>query len=237
MTERQKIVERSTTDACQTRDSGSFAGPSRGEFQPGEPDNLRTRRRDIRHDQNGAQPIDGLYGRWAARGACDRGHPLHIAVRVVSLDTTGSRDLRQMAQSARFRRSALGFAHTGLAIGLDCRQNCYGYRDDDAKHALVAKLYDLEMKSRPGAQERLPRLIDLGSSCYPSYTARSCWIVVARPRSEDDLDIAQDLGNWHQIRSNVLRGLMPAHVEYGEVALKRISEGAYSVLSHDYEGP
>jgi hypothetical protein len=112
----------------------------------------------------------------------------------------------------------------------------YSYRDDGAKHTLVAKLYDLEMKRLPGTNEHLTKLIDLGSSCYPSYTGHNCWIVVVKPQSHDDLDIAQDVGNWHPIKSNTLFSLLPAHVGYGEVAVRRISENAYSVLSHDYEG-
>jgi hypothetical protein len=110
----------------------------------------------------------------------------------------------------------------------------YGYGDDDAKHALVAKLYDLDMKR--STFEHLPRLIDLGESCYPDYRGQHCWIVVVKPQSEDDLDIAQDVGNWHSIKSNTVLGLMPAYVKYGKVDVRRMSESAYSVLSQDYAG-
>jgi hypothetical protein len=134
-------------------------------------------------------------------------------------------------------RKALFFACTlwallmPLVIGVIAAGR-YGYRDDNAKHALVAKLYDLGMKRPPGA----PELIDLGSSCYPPYTGRSCWIAIVRPQSQDDLDIAQDAGDWHPIKSKTLRSLMPAHVEYGDIAVTRITAGVYSVLSHDYDG-
>jgi hypothetical protein len=112
----------------------------------------------------------------------------------------------------------------------------YGYGDDNAKHALVAKLYDLDMKRIPSIFERLPRLIDLGESCYPDYRGQHCWIVVVKPQSQDDFDIAQDVGNWHSIKSNTLLGLMPAYVQYGTVDVRRISDSAYSILSQDYSG-
>jgi hypothetical protein len=112
----------------------------------------------------------------------------------------------------------------------------YGYQDDAAKHALVAKLYDLEMNRLPSTHEHLPRLIELGSSCYPPSSGEHCWIVVVRPQSQDDGDIAQDVGKWHPLKSNALFSLMPARVEYGEVDIRRIGEGAYSVLSRDYVG-
>jgi hypothetical protein len=110
----------------------------------------------------------------------------------------------------------------------------YGYRDDAAKHALVAKLYDLEMNRPHSTHENLPRLIDLGSACYPPYSGQHCWIVVVKPQSQDDMDIAQDVGKWHPLKSNTLAVLVPAHVGYGTVDIRRISEGAYSVLSRDY---
>ena len=112
----------------------------------------------------------------------------------------------------------------------------YGYGDDDAKHALVARLYDLEMKRIPGIFEHLPRLIDLGESCYPSYRGQHCWIVVVKPQPEDDFDVVQDVGSWHSIKSNSLSTLMPAYVKYGKVDVRRISDSAYSVLSEDYVG-
>lgn len=43
----------------------------------------------------------------------------------------------------------------------------YGYQDDAAKHALVAKLYDPEMKRILFTHDNLPHLIELGSACYP----------------------------------------------------------------------
>ena len=46
------------------------------------------------------------------------------------------------------------------AIIYTIAQTRYGHEDDDAKHALVAKLYDLEMK--PPSMEKFPQLIDLG---------------------------------------------------------------------------
>jgi hypothetical protein len=138
-------------------------------------------------------------------------------------------------------RDALSFACAlwallmPIVIGV-IAETRYGYGDDDAKHALVAKLYDLEMKRIPSTFDHLPRLIDLGESCYPNYRGQHCWIVVVKPQSEDDLDITQDVGNWHSIKSNSLLSLMPAHVEYGKVDVRRISESAYSVLSEDYIG-
>jgi hypothetical protein len=122
-----------------------------------------------------------------------------------------------------------------IAIGV-IAETRYGYGDDDAKHALVAKLYDLEMKRIPSTFEHLPRLIDLGESCYPAYRGQHCWIVVVKPQSQDDLDIAQDAGNWHSIKSNTLLSPMPAYVKYGTVDVRRITDNAYSVLSQDYQG-
>jgi hypothetical protein len=121
---------------------------------------------------------------------------------------------------------------TPIVIGV-LAETRYGYGDDDAKHALVVKLYE-EMK--PTLSNYGPKLIDLGESCYPAYRGRHCWIVVVRPQSQDDLDIAQDIGNWHSIRSNTLLSLMPRHGEYGQVDIRRISDRAYSVLSQDYSG-
>jgi hypothetical protein len=112
----------------------------------------------------------------------------------------------------------------------------YGYRDDDAKHALVAMLYDVEIKKYRAPMNSPPKLIDLGASCYPSYSGRYCWIVVVKYESQDDLDISQDIGTWHSIKSNTLLSVLPSHAEYGEVAVKRIDNGIYSVLSEDYRG-
>jgi hypothetical protein len=110
----------------------------------------------------------------------------------------------------------------------------YGYSDDDAKHALVAKLYDANVKDSPIAHQ--PQLIDLGESCYPTYRPWHCWIVLVKPQSKDDLDITQDVGKWHSIKSNTLLSLMPAFVEYGQVDIRRINDSAYSILSQDYQG-
>jgi hypothetical protein len=138
-------------------------------------------------------------------------------------------------RDALFFACALWALLMPIVIGVITNHH-YGYRDEDAKHALVAKLYDLEMKPILSAHEYGPKLIGLGESCYPSYSGHHCWIVVVRPKSQDDLDIAQDVGNWHSIKSNTLLSVVPAHVEYGEVAVRRISDGAYSVLSQDYAG-
>jgi len=97
----------------------------------------------------------------------------------------------------------------------------------------VAKLYDLEMKRIPVIFEHLPRLIDLGESCYP-YRGQHCWIVVVK--LQDDFDVVQDVGSWHSIKSNSLSTLMPAYVKYGKVDVRRISDSAYSVLSEDHVG-
>jgi hypothetical protein len=112
----------------------------------------------------------------------------------------------------------------------------YGYGDDDAKHALVLKLYELDMKGIQGTVDSLPRLIDLGESCYPPYQGRHCWIVIVKPQSQDDLDIAQDVGNWHSLKSDTLLGLMPAYIKYGKIDIRRINESAYSVLGESYVG-
>jgi hypothetical protein len=112
----------------------------------------------------------------------------------------------------------------------------YGYGDDDARHALVMKLYQDDLKMGPAPNTHLPESIDLGASCYPPYRGYGCWIVVVKPQSQDDLDIAQDVGDWHSVKSNTLRSLMPRYVEYGQVDVRRINESAFSVLSHDYQG-
>jgi len=123
-----------------------------------------------------------------------------------------------------------------IVIGV-ITNNRYGYRDDEAKHSLVAMIYNLELKPLPSSTTQETRLIDLGlSSCYPSYTGRQCWLVYVKPQSSDDLDIAQDVGNWHPIKSNTLFNLLPRWVEYGEVDVRRVNESAYSVLAKSYEG-
>jgi hypothetical protein len=111
-----------------------------------------------------------------------------------------------------------------------------GYRDEDVKHALVAMMYNVEMKRVPNTFEHPPKLIDLGDSCYPDYSGHQCWIVVVKSRSQDDQDIAQDVGSWHSIKSNTLLLVVPRAAEYGEVAVRRIGDGAYSVLGQDYAG-
>lgn len=112
----------------------------------------------------------------------------------------------------------------------------YGYQDDAAKHALVAKLYDPEMKRMLTTHDNLPHLIEMGSACYPIGGGQHCWIVVVRPQSQDDVDIAQDVGTWHRLKSNTLFLLLPAGVENGTVDVRRINESAYSILSRDYPG-
>jgi hypothetical protein len=113
----------------------------------------------------------------------------------------------------------------------------YGYRDDNAKHELVAKIFDLELKQLPSSNVQNAKLIDLGlSSCYPEYTGRQCWLVYVKPQSSDDLEIAQDVGNWHSIKSTTLSSLLPRWVKYGKVDVRRVTHGAYSVLGIDYQG-
>jgi hypothetical protein len=113
----------------------------------------------------------------------------------------------------------------------------YGYRDDDAKHALMAMIHKLDLKPLPSSKTEVTKLIDLGlSSCYPPSTGRQCWLVYVKPQSSDDLDIAQDVGNWYPIKSNTLFSLLPRWVEYGEVDVRRVNESAYSVLAKSYEG-
>ncbi len=112
----------------------------------------------------------------------------------------------------------------------------FGYRDEDVKHALVAMMYNVEMKRVPSTFKHPPKLIDLGDSCYRDYSGHHCWIVIVKPQSQDDQDIAQDLGTWHSIKSNTLLLVVPRAAEYGEVGVRRIGDGAYSVLGQDYAG-
>jgi hypothetical protein len=142
----------------------------------------------------------------------------------------------------RKRRQALFFACAlwallmPIVIGV-LTNNRYGYRDDDAKHALVAMIYDLELKPLPSSNAQETKLIDLGlETCYPPYTGRQCWLVYVKPQSSDDSDIAQDVGNWHPIKSNTLLSLLPKWVEYGHVDVRRINESAYSILAESYAG-
>jgi hypothetical protein len=123
-----------------------------------------------------------------------------------------------------------------IVIGV-VTNNRYGYRDDDAKHALMSMIYNLELKQLPSSNAQVTKLIDLGlESCYPPYTGRQCWLVYVRPQSSDDLDVAQDVGTWHQIKSNTLFSLLPRWVEYGEVDVRRVHESVYSVLAKSYAG-
>ena len=88
--------------------------------------------------------------------------------------------------------------------------NRFGYQDDDAKHALMAMIYDLRVKQLPNPDVQGPKLIDLGmNSCYPAYTGRQCWLVHVTPHLSDDLDLAQDVGKWHPIKSNTLLSILP----------------------------
>jgi hypothetical protein len=138
-------------------------------------------------------------------------------------------------REALFFACALWALLMPIVIGV-ITNNRWSYRDDDAKHALVAMIYDLELKQLPGKVDGA-KLIDLGlSSCYPPYTGRQCWLVYVKPQSSDDLDIAQDVGNWHPIKSNTLFSLLPRWVEYGEVDVRRVNESVYSVLAKGYEG-
>jgi hypothetical protein len=138
-------------------------------------------------------------------------------------------------REAFFLACALWALLMPVAIGI-VTNNRYGYRDDDAKHALVAMIYNLELKQLSSSNTQETKLIDLGlSSCYPPYTGRQCWLVYVKPHSSDDLDVAQDIGNWHSIKSNTLLSLLPRWVEYGEVDVRRVNESAYSVLAKSYE--
>jgi hypothetical protein len=139
-------------------------------------------------------------------------------------------------RDALFFACALWALIMPMVVGI-ITNNRYGYRDDDAKHALMAMIYDRELKQLPSSKAQETKLIDLGmSSCYPSYTGRQCWLVYVRPQSSDDLDIAQDIGNWHPIKSNTLFSLLPRWVEYGKVDVRRVNEGVYSVLGTSYPG-
>ena len=115
--------------------------------------------------------------------------------------------------------------------------NRFGYQDDDAKHALMAMIYDLRVKELPNPDVQGPKLIDLGmNSCYPAYTGRQCWLVHVTPHLSDDLDLAQDVGKWHPIKSNTLLSILPLQMQFGTVDVRRINESTYSVLGEGYTG-
>ena len=115
--------------------------------------------------------------------------------------------------------------------------NRFGYQDDDAKHALMAMIYDLRVKQLPNPDVQGPKLIDLGmNSCYPAYTGRQCWLVHVTPHLSDDLDLAQDVGKWHPIKSNTLLSVLPLQMQFGTVDVRRINESTYSVLGEGYTG-
>src|SRR5882672_1198293 len=166
----------------------------------------------------------------------DKPREAFIAITILSLAFFGLYLLVRLAVAIfSKRREALFFATALWALLMPVvigviTNNCYGYRDDDAKHALVAMIYDLELKQLPSSKAEGTKLIDLGlSSCYPSYTGRQCWLVLVKAQSSDDLDIVQDVGNWHPIKSNTLFSLLPRWVEYGEVDVRRVNETVYSV--------
>jgi hypothetical protein len=139
-------------------------------------------------------------------------------------------------REALFFACALWALLMPIVIGI-VANNRYSYRDDDAKHALMAMINKLDLKLPPSSKTEVTKLIDLGlSSCYPPYTGRQCWLVYVKPQSSDDFDIAQDVGNWHPIKSNTLFSLLPRWVEYGEVDVRRVNESVYSVLAKSYEG-
>jgi len=173
----------------------------------------------------------------------DKPREAFIAITILSLAFFGLYLLVRLAVAIfSKRREALFFATALWALLMPVvigviTNNRYGYRDDDAKHALVAMIYDLELKQLPSSKAEGTKLIDLGlSSCYPSYTGRQCWLVLVKAQSSDDLDIVQDVGNWHPIKSNTLFSLLPRWVEYGEVDVRRVNETVYSVLAKSYEG-
>jgi hypothetical protein len=115
--------------------------------------------------------------------------------------------------------------------------NRFGYRDDDAKHALMAMIYNEKLTLLPKPDVPGTKLIDLGlNSCYPSYTGRQCWLVHVTPRLADDLDLAQDVGKWHAIKSNTLLSVLPLYMQYGTVDVRRLNESTYSVLGEEYSG-
>jgi hypothetical protein len=173
----------------------------------------------------------------------DKPREAFIAITILSLAFFGLYLLVRLAlatfskmREALFFACALWALLMPIVIGV-ITNNRYGYRDDDAKHALAAMIYDLELKQLPNSKAQGTKLVDLGlSSCYPSYTGRQCWLVYAAPQSSDDLDIAQDVGNWHPIKSNTLFSLLPRWVEYGEVDVRRVHESVYSVLAKSYAG-
>jgi hypothetical protein len=107
--------------------------------------------------------------------------------------------------------------------------------DLSARHALVAKLYEKELKDRSSLDVHAARLIDLGEKCFPEHSAYECWIVVAS--KFEDSDIAEDIGGWHTIKSSTLLRLLPAYIQYGQVAVQRIDDRVYSVLGAGYPGP
>ncbi len=86
-----------------------------------------------------------------------------------------------------------------IVIGI-ITNNRYGYRDDDAKHALVAKIHKLELKPLPSSKTDEIKLIDLGRSSALSLLilgVSAGWSIRKSRTSPDDLDIAQDVGKWH----------------------------------------
>ena len=221
----------SEADAFQEGISRFVKGSPSCDCQSSEPDYLRNRRRHVCYDRDGSKAVHGLHWRQTSRGA--RG------VGILFIPLFGLYLLIRLAvaifgkwREAFFFACALWALLMPIVIWVIAASR-YGYQDDAAKHALVAKLYDNRL---PSTHEHLPRLIELGSSCYPPSSGEHCWIVVVRPQSQDDGDIAQDVGKWHPLKSNALFSLMPARVEYGEVDIRRIGEGAYSVLSRDYVG-
>jgi len=108
------------------------------------------------------------------------------------------------------------------------------HADLSARHALVAKLYEKELKDRTSLDVRAAQLIDLGGKCFPEHSAYECWIVIAS--TLEDSDIAEDIGSWHTIKSSTLLRLLPAYIQYGEVAVQRIDDRVYSVLGAGYPG-
>jgi hypothetical protein len=137
-------------------------------------------------------------------------------------------------RQAIFFASALLALLTPIVIGVVATVRYDRYGNVSAIHALVAKLYDSKLKNGTSLDVRAAKLIDLGEACYPSVSGYECWVVVTSP--VEDSDVAQDIGDWHDIKSSTLLRLLPAYVQYGEVAVQRIHDRIYSVLSHDYQG-
>ena len=137
-------------------------------------------------------------------------------------------------RQAIFFASALLALLTPIVIGVVAIAHYDRYSNVSATHSLVAKIYDSELKDRTNLDVRAAKLIDLGGACYPAVSGYECWVVVTSP--VEDSDVAQDIGDWHDIKSSTLLRLLPAYVRYGEVAVQRIHDRVYSVLSHDYQG-